>query len=280
MFIVSFINTIPSYGFLTFYQTPFYPNFPLPQLVYTSLTLYLWRMVSKPRQYQVIHASLKRQLVEGVYPKGSMLPSENDLAVTFQTSRMTVRQALTELVREGFIERQHGKGSIVRSERQALGLLSFQGFSEVVGNSHAVRTEFLSQPTFSPWPNDFFYDLTDTERSLNCLFLNRLRYADDNPVMLEHTFVPDIGLAAILTDGLLDGSLFRTLSSRYQLDIQNMEQRLRAVGATTEQARIFGCARNTPLLYVERRYLTNRPNLNVYSRLFCFTDHYAISGGL
>ncbi|MVM30598.1 GntR family transcriptional regulator [Spirosoma sp. HMF4905] len=237
-------------------------------------------MVTKPRQYQLIYESLKRQLVEGIYPKGSLLPSENELSVTFQTTRMTVRQALTELVREGFIERRHGKGSIVRSERQALGLLSFQGFSEVVGNNHVVRTEFLAPLTLMSWPTDFFYNLTDTERNLDCLFLHRLRYADNNPIMLEHTFVPDIGLDSLQADGLLDGSLFRTLSNRYQLDIRNMEQRLRAVKATIEQAHLFGCTKNTPLLYIERRYLTNRPNLNVYSRLFCFTDHYAISGGL
>lgn len=234
-------------------------------------------MVVRPRQYQLIHASLKRQLVDGVYAPGSLLPSENELSAQFQTTRMTVRQALTELVREGFIERRHGKGSIVRSGRQALGLLSFHGFSEVVGSRHSVRTEFLNPPALTPWPDPFFYDLTDVEQGLRCLTMDRLRYADDNPVMLEHTFVPDVGLAALLTEELLDGSLFRTLSSRYQLDILDMEQRLRALGATAEQARVFDCPLQTPLLYVERRYLTNRPGVHVYSRLFCFTDHYAIS---
>lgn len=234
-------------------------------------------MVTKPRQYQLIYASLKRQLVDGVYPKGSKLPSENELSAQFQTTRMTVRQALTELVREGFIERQHGRGSIVRSERQALGLLSFQGFSEVVGGSHAVRTAFLNPPALTPWPVPFFYDLTETEQALSCLTLDRLRYADDSPVMLEHTFVPDIGLSALLTEPLLDGSLFRTLSSRYRLDILNLEQRLRAIGATEAQAQVFDCPVHKPLLYLERRYLTNRPGIHVYSRLFCFTEHYAIS---
>jgi GntR family transcriptional regulator/GntR family frlABCD operon transcriptional regulator len=245
-----------------------------------KLIFYLCFMVSKPRQYQLIHESLKRQLVEGIYPKGSLLPSENELAATFQTTRMTVRQALMELVREGFIERRHGKGSIVRSERQALGLLSFQGFSEVVGSNHTVRTEFLAPMAIKAWPAIFFYPLTDAEQALNCLFIKRLRYADDSPVMLEYTFVPDMGLHTLLTEDLLDGSLFRTLSSRYELHIRNMEQRLRAVGANTEQASLFNCPKNTPLLYAERRYVTNQPNLHVYSQLFCFTDQYAISGGL
>ena len=238
-------------------------------------------MVSaKPRQYQLIYESLKEQLMAGVFPKGSLLPSENDLAARFQTSRMTVRQALTELVREGYIERQHGKGSIVRSERQALGLLSFHGFSDVVGHNHVVRTDFLTPPALTDWPTVFFYDLTQTEQAVNCLTLARIRYADDHPVMLEYTFVPNISLDGILTDGLLDGSLFRTLHNRYQLAIHNMEQRIQAVSATAPQAAVFDCAPQAPLLYIERRYLTNRPALHVYSQLYCYTDRYAISSGL
>ena len=237
-------------------------------------------MIDKPPQYQRIHHSLKRQLAEGVYPRGSLLPSENELAKQFDTTRMTVRQALTELVQEGYIDRRHGKGSIVRSERQTLGLLSFQGFSESVGSEHNVRTEFLTDPAISPWPDDFFYPLTDAEKSVNCLTINRIRYADNSPVMLEYTWLPNRGLDALLTQDLLDGSLFRTLSSRYNFDIRQMDQRLRAVGATTEQAIYFACPKNTSLLFMERRYQTNQANLHVYSQLYCFTDKYAISGGL
>ncbi|AQG81991.1 GntR family transcriptional regulator [Spirosoma montaniterrae] len=234
-------------------------------------------MVAKPRRYQLIYESLKHQLTGGVYPKGSLLPSENELSTQFQTSRMTVRQALSELVREGYIERQHGRGSVVRSERQALGLLSFRGFSEVVSTNHLVQTKFLEPPALRDWPAVFFYELTTAERALNCLSLSRIRYADNEPVMLEYTWVPNIGVDAILTGELLDGSLFRTLHSQYQLDIRNMEQWLRATSATNAQAELLGCASATPLIYIERRYLTNLPNIHVYSQLYCHTDRYAIS---
>lgn len=236
-------------------------------------------MIDKPRQHQRIHASLKKQLTEGIYPRGSLLPSENELASQFNTTRMTVRQALTELVREGYIERQPGKGSVVRSERQALGLLSFQGFSDAAGRQHTVRNQLLTDPAIRPWPDVFFYELTDAEKNLDCLTMNRIRYVDNNPVMLEYTWIPNCGLDALLTQDLLEGSLFRTLSSRYNLDIRQMDQRLRAVGATTEQAIYFACPRHTPLLFVERRYQTNQVNLHLYSQLYCLTDHYAVSGG-
>jgi len=235
--------------------------------------------MTRLRHYQQIHHTLKQQIQQGVYPTGSLLPSENELCATFQTTRMTVRQALNELVRDGFIERRHGKGSLVTSTRPSLGLLSFRGFSDVVGNtSHQVRTTFLNPPAPADWPAPFVYPLSADEQQAGCIAINRLRYADDVPVMLEHTFVPiQNATASLLTEPFLDGSLFRTLSVRHQIDIRNLEQSLRAVAARPEQATIFGCRRNTPLLYIERRYLTSLPDFYVYSLLYCHTEQYAIS---
>jgi len=234
--------------------------------------------MARQPQYALIYESVKQQIQNGLFPKGSLLPSENELSAQFATTRMTVRQALTELVREGYIERRHGKGSIVTSERQSLGLLSFHGFSEVVGQAnHTVQTNLLEPPTQTNWPTDFFYALTDAERSARCLTLNRLRYADELPVMLEHTFLPALGIETLFEQELLDGSLFKTLRTRYGIDIRNLEQTVRAVGADAKQADTFDCATGTPLLAIERRYVTNRPDFYIYSKLYCYTEQFAIS---
>ncbi len=234
-------------------------------------------MEPKQPQHQRIREALKQQIQGGEFPQGSLLPSENELCVRFQTTRPTVRQALGDLVREGFIERQHGKGSFVKSERQALGLLSFRGFSDVVGETtHAVRTEFLRKPHRADWPHPFFYPLTAEEMAGGCLVLDRLRLAGGDPVMLETSFLPAPGLDDLLTDGLVDGSLFKTLSVRHGLGIRDLDQTLRAVTATSEQARIFKCKKSTPLVYVERRYATTRTGFFVYSQLHCFTEKYAL----
>ena len=66
------------------------------------------------------------------------MPSENDLSHQFKITRATVRQALEELVKEGYIEKRQGKGSVVISDRKTLGLLSFKGFSEVLASSTLV----------------------------------------------------------------------------------------------------------------------------------------------
>lgn len=236
--------------------------------------------MERPR-YQQISEHLRAQIQGGQHPSGSLLPSEHELAGQFQTTRTTVRQALGELVRQGFIERQQGRGSVVRSERQALGLLSFRGFSEAVGKSnHVVRTEFLQKPTRQAWPTHFFQPLSPDERAAGCIALERLRYADDNPVMHETTFVPNFAGNTLTSEAFVDGSLFKTLSLRHGIAIENLEQTLRAQRTDATQSRVFGCPKNTPLLYLERRYITSRAGFFVYSQLFCFTEKYALSSGV
>ena len=64
-----------------------------------------------------IYFQLQRELValidSGVLQPGDMLPSENDFSRQFNISPMTVRQAMSELVQQGYIKRERGRGSFV-----------------------------------------------------------------------------------------------------------------------------------------------------------------------
>jgi DNA-binding GntR family transcriptional regulator len=55
------------------------------------------------------YESLRHQIISGIYQQDDLLPSENQLADLHQITRMTVRQALNELVKDGYIRKQKGK---------------------------------------------------------------------------------------------------------------------------------------------------------------------------
>ena len=227
--------------------------------------------------YQKLYALLKSQIQVGNYKEGDLLPSENELSATHKIARMTVRRALQELADEGYIKKIKGKGSIVSATRQSLGLLSFKGFSEVVGVEHEARTVMLRAPEVIPWPERFFYKLKKEEQKAGCITFERVRYVNKDPVLLECSYLPNLRLDDFCKKTLLDGSLFKTLSVRHHIDIQSFEQDIRAVLADETTANHFEIKPMTPLVQIYRRYHTSVPGYFVYSLTFCNTEKYTIS---
>lgn len=67
--------------------------------------------------YQQLMTRLKNDIVAGVYPAGGRIPSEQVLCDTYGVSRVTVRKAMLDLVQEGLLVRQQGKGTFVAEEK-------------------------------------------------------------------------------------------------------------------------------------------------------------------
>lgn len=228
--------------------------------------------------YRQIQASLKEKITSGVYEEGGLLPSENELCVEFNATRMTVRQALNELVREGYITRQHGKGSTVSASRKSLGLLSLKGWTEVVvASDRHGKTLVLEGPVLRKLEDTAFKPLIDNEKHEEFIFFKRLRLVEDSPVMYEHTYIPNENLPNFIKEPLLEGSLFRTLLIKYQIDVQSMTQEVRAVAADKETANLLKIKQKSPVLHLLRKYKTSIDGFFLYSSIYCNTEKFAIS---
>ena len=75
------------------------------------------KAVSKIPSYVAVYDLLYQDIINGIYPKGSLLPGETFLANKYQVSRNTLRQALTILVQDGYIYKKQGKGTFVCYDR-------------------------------------------------------------------------------------------------------------------------------------------------------------------
>ena len=229
-------------------------------------------------RYKKLHQQLRADILSGRYEEGSLLPSENTLSAQHNMTRVMVRQALSALEQEGYILKHQGKGSIVKGEGHALGLLSFRGFSDVVEKTaHTAVTHFLTPPYHTSWDQDFFFELAAQEKTEGCIVIERLRQVDTHPVMLEYTYLPAWGVPNFCRQTWVQNSLFRSLSKHYQLVMTNVDQQLRAVVASATVAEHLKITTDTPVLHIYRKYKTNRAGYFVYSSLFCSTQHYAIS---
>jgi GntR family transcriptional regulator/GntR family frlABCD operon transcriptional regulator len=226
------------------------------------------------KRYQQIYHALKSGIQQGSYVVGSYLPSENDLCTSYSITRTTARRALDELLKEGFIEKEHGKGSRVKERRQSLGLLTVKGFSEAVGEN--VNTTFLQKPHITSWPAQLPFQPSKKERTTDCIYFERLRGVGDVPVMLECNWFSAKALHGFVEEEFVDGSFFKTLSSKYLIEITGSEQELRALFADEKTANLLKIGQGAPILQISIRFTTGNRDLNIYSYLYCNTDKYPI----
>lgn len=144
-------------------------------------------MGSRQLRYLEVRREIERRIASGDYAAGAALPSENELAAEFSTTRMTVRNAMDALVGDGTVRRIKGKGSYVNDA----GIRASRpiGFREMVRNANAepsvrILSKCLREAgplyarVFGIAPDDLLFHV----RRLNC--------ADGVPVSIERTVIP------------------------------------------------------------------------------------------
>lgn len=229
-------------------------------------------MLKNP-QYKRLYQHIKHEILSGKYKVGELLPSEFELALKHKMARSTVRQALASLENEGHIEKKQGKGSIVAQGANKIGILSIKGFSSTVKNP---SNEFLLKPQITKWPEDFFFNITSEQKEAGCIFMKRLRIVDGEPVALEITYLPNIGLPDFCSAPFINDSLFETLQKRYLIEIKDVEEDIRAIKPCEEAIQYLKIKKTDPLLCINFKFNCNRSELNIYSTLYCDTQKFSV----
>ena len=83
--------------------------------------------------HKKIYTDLKLAIDNLRYVEGDLLPSENEICARYNTTRSTVRIALTKLADTGYIDTRKGKGSTVSKPGKGLGILSKSGVTAAIG---------------------------------------------------------------------------------------------------------------------------------------------------
>ena len=192
---------------------------------------------------------LLEEITSSQLQPGTKLPSEGQLAKRFQVSRATVRDAVRALVEAGYVIRRRGSGSYVTERRRMPhGLdstLSYLAMIESAGVRAGMR---VLEAVFEQCSKDD--GLLQLSPGDAVLAVERVRTADDRPVIYSHDRIPARLLRTDLDLRNLDPSLFALLnSSGHAAD--HATATLRAVASTGHTAKVLGTRRGKPLLYIE-----------------------------
>ncbi|WP_295624677.1 GntR family transcriptional regulator [uncultured Corynebacterium sp.] len=195
------------------------------------------------------HAQLKSILTEVCHEDlrpGDALPSERILEEVFGVSRITVRRAIGDMVRDGTVESFRGKGTFVahRPLRSDLHLASFTAEMKQKGAepSAMILVSEVAEP-----PESVAEFLGDGRQ----IHLTRVRLGDGLPYSVDDAWY-SADLAPDLLDRAVHKSVYSILTSEYDLPIDEAEQTCTAAAATADVGRALGLGIGDPVLRIRR----------------------------
>jgi GntR family transcriptional regulator len=180
---------------------------------------------------------------------GTAIPSERQLSADLGVSRLTLRAALDDLAREGYLVRRRGSGTYVQQPKiaQELTITSFSDDMRRRGMMPGSRT--LSMSTILAGAR--------LGRSLNVspseqiLVVKRLRLADGESMAIETLHIPE-ALVPGLTPKALTGSFYDLLRDRYGVQIAEGIQAIEPTVTNEEESEVLGVPLHSPAFLFER----------------------------
>jgi GntR family transcriptional regulator len=195
---------------------------------------------------------LRARIAAGELSPGDRLPGERELAATLGVSRMTLRQALSDLEAAGEIVRVAGRagGAFVAEPRIEVDLTHLTGLTDqLMRAGRRAGARVLRAESRAPG-RDVALALGLSSRA-QAVEVVRVRLANRVPVALETSWFP-ARLVPDLLERSLTGSLYAVLRKHYGLDPVSAQERLHAVLADDTTAPLLDVEAGTPLVAVER----------------------------
>ncbi|HLL20308.1 MAG TPA: GntR family transcriptional regulator [Rubrivivax sp.] len=206
--------------------------------------------------YQQIKSLLVSSLEQGVWLPGQAIPSEMELAARFRVSQGTVRKAIDELAAEKLLTRRQGKGTFVATHAEQETQYRFLRLQPDDGSAPALERELLEcRRMRAPAEVTRLLLLKSGEAAVQ---VRRLLISAGRPVVLEDLWLPGTLFKGLTAERLQawKGPLYRLFEAAFSVQMIRADEKLRAVGATAEEAALLGLVPGTPLLSVERLSFT------------------------
>ena len=200
-----------------------------------------------------LYYQLKQILLEAIkhgdYPVDSLIPTEKELSEMFQISRTTVRQAITEMVKEGWLYRVASKGTFVaRLKIQQDFIKKLETFNEQMERAgFKPRTELLKMDIV-----EMPHQVQDTFHVVNpgkYVYLYRRRFADDEPIVTVETWLPYEQCGFVMTHNFTVESLYKVLSQNEQTRVCHVNRVLEAVAADSKDVETLNVRRGKPIQF-------------------------------
>ncbi len=203
-------------------------------------------------KYHQLARILRKKIEEGEWEPNSPIPSERLLEEQYRISRPTVRQAVELLIHQGFLYREHGRGTFVMPQKLQKGLLELTSFSEDL-IKRGIKPGQIVLKMCREVPPQKVQQKLDLTPDAQVLTIERIRLGDGLPIGLQTSYVVLQVDQTIEKEELEQaGSLYRILQDKFQIIPWAADETLEVTLASREEAELLQVNEGSPLLLNER----------------------------
>lgn len=225
--------------------------------------------------YYQLEEGIKELIKSEKLLPGEVISSEREFAEKYQISRMTVRQAINNLVNGGYLIRQRGKGTFVAKQKIEHSLKGLTSFSEdMKARGIKLETKVLNFNVMKATKQ--MAEKLHIHKGANVYELKRVRYADRIPIAYETMFL-SCELIPSITRDALEGSIYEYIENDLRLKIKRGKQVIEASTASKEEADLLEIKEGAPVLFINRNsFLENNQPLEIVQSIYR-ADRYKFS---
>lgn len=226
--------------------------------------------------YSQVKSILQGLIEEGMFKEGDFLPTERELGRHFQVSRITVRRAIDELAREGYLDSQQGRGTLVAQAKIRRPITQLESFSAAtISQGYQPGSQLLSLR--HERADEELTELLNLNPGDWVWVVERLRLADDEPIGISQIYLhlpPTISLTPLELNQ--ETSLWALLEQK-GIVLATADETIQAVPAAAEQAQLLKIEPGFSLLLVEGVVYAENKTPIEYHRIFNRGDRYKYS---
>ncbi len=204
-------------------------------------------------KYISISDEIRERIKSGYYPVDQMMPDEHSLCREFNCSRMTMKRALDILAQEGMIYRKRGHGTfIIQSSMQNHNVNVIS--DETVGLSNLMKDQKIVSKVIEfgiQFPSEEIAKNLSISMNTPVYHIIRLRIVEDEPYVLEETYMPS-NLIPDINEDVLHDSIYHHIENTLNLKIGGAHRKIRAAKSNELDQQYLHCGEHDPILEVEQ----------------------------
>jgi GntR family transcriptional regulator len=208
-------------------------------------------MVSSAREiplYIQLSGIIRKDIDKGKYKSGERIPTEAELIKRYNVSRITVRNALDDLARDGILIRKRGKGTFVADSKLIRDISGIQSFTQTCIKAGIVPGAKVIKCLLENACKEDIASFNLSEGA-KVMAVERIRSADKIPVSFEVSRFPE-EFSFLLHENLNDSSMFKILEDKYNIKLSSTNKFIELAYATRELAVYLNLKENHPLILI------------------------------